>query len=95
MKTLMFYEIAPDGLAKIPDLFAAHAERLGAFHARGVLDLAGPYGQPPVGALAVFSSEEAAREFIDGDPFVQQGAVAKWKIELWDEALGGLAQAPR
>ena len=91
MKTLMFYEIAPDGLAKVPALFAAHAERLQAFHTRGVLHMAGPYGQPPVGALAVFSGEEAAREFINGDPFVQQGAVAHWKIQPWDEALGGPA----
>lgn len=87
MKTLMFYELAADGLAKVPALYAAHAARLQDFHARGVLQMAGPYGHPPVGALAVFTSAEAAREFIDGDPFVQQGAVARWQIHPWDEAL--------
>ncbi len=87
MKTLMFYEIAADGLEKVPALFGAHAERLQAFHARGVLHMAGPYGQPPQGALAVFSSEAAAREFIEGDPFVLHGAVSRWQIQPWDEAL--------
>jgi uncharacterized protein YciI len=87
MKTLMFYELAPDGLAKVPALFAAHTARLQAFHTRGVLLMAGPYGQPPIGALAVFSSDEAAREFIDGDPFVKEGAVSKWQLQPWKEAL--------
>ncbi len=87
MKTLMFYEIAADGLAKVPALYEGHAKRLQEFHARGVLHMAGPYGQPPLGALAVFSSEAAAREFIAEDPFVLQGVVARWQLQQWNEAL--------
>lgn len=87
MKTLMFYEIAADGLTKVPALYEGHSKRLHDFHTRGVLHMAGPYGQPPLGALAVFSSEAAAREFIAGDPFVLQGVVARWQLQPWDEAL--------
>jgi uncharacterized protein len=87
MKTLMFYELAPDGLQKVPALFAAHGARLQEFKSRGVLLMAGPYGDPPQGAVAVFNSEAAAREFIAGDPFVLQGAVARWQVHPWQEAL--------
>lgn len=93
MKVLMFYELAADGLAKVPALYPAHVERLRDFHARGVLLEAGPYGDPPRGAVAVFTSEAAAREFISGDPFVQAGAVARWQVHPWAEALGGPAVA--
>jgi uncharacterized protein YciI len=87
MKTLMFYELAVDGLDKVPALYPAHCERLKAFSARGTLKMAGPYGSPPQGALAVFTSDQAAREFIEGDPFVLQGAVARWQIHPWDDAI--------
>lgn len=88
MKTLMLYEIAPDGLAKVPAHYEAHARRMHEFHARGVMLLSGPYGMPPVGAAAVFTSDEAAREFIAGDPFVLEGIVARYSVHPWDEALG-------
>lgn len=88
MKTLMLYEISPDGLAKVPALYEAHSRRMHEFHQRGTLLLAGPYGMPPLGAAAVFTSEEAAREFIAGDPFVLEGVVARHAVHPWDEALG-------
>jgi uncharacterized protein YciI len=87
MKTLMFYELAPDGLQKVPALFPAHGARLQEFKARGVLLMAGPYGNPPQGAVAVFTNEAAAHEFIAGDPFVQEGAVARWQVHPWQEAM--------
>ena len=89
----MFYELASDGLQKVPALYPAHSARLQEFHAHGVLLLAGPYGDPPQGAVAVFTDEGAARDFIAGDPFVQQGAVARWHVHPWNEALGDRTQA--
>ena len=87
MKTLMFYELAPEGLAKVPQHYEAHGRRLREFQAQGSLLMAGPYGQPPQGAVAVFTSEAAAREFIAGDHFVTEGIVARWTVHPWDEAL--------
>lgn len=87
MKTLMFYELAPEGLAKVPDHYPAHVARLQEFKARGVLLMAGPYGNPPVGALAVFTDAGAAEAFAAGDPFVLNGIVARTRYEPWDEGL--------
>jgi uncharacterized protein YciI len=87
MKVLMFYELAAGGLARAAEHYPAHVERLKAFHARGVLLMAGPYGAPPVGALGVFTSREAAQEFSEGDPFVVHGVVARCTFHDWNEAL--------
>jgi len=87
MKYLMFYELAPDGLAKAQANLPAHQARLKEFYANGVLLMAGPYGTPPLGALGIFTSREAAELFVAGDPFVQNGVVGKYSIHEWSEAL--------
>jgi uncharacterized protein YciI len=87
MKVLMFYEVASDGLGKVPEHMPGHVARMKEFHKRGVLLMAGPYGMPPVGALGVFTSREAAEEFIAGDPFVTGGVVARHQLHEWQESL--------
>ena len=89
MKYVMFYEAAPDGLAKAPLHFAGHRARLDEFHGRGTLLLAGPLLDPmDGGAIGVFTTREAAEEFIHDDPFVLHGVVGKWTIRGWNEVLG-------
>jgi uncharacterized protein len=87
MKVVMHYEVAPDGMAKAPANIAGHRARLREFHARGVLLMAGPFANPLEGALGVFTSREAADEFIAGDPFVVNGVVARWTLQDWNEVL--------
>ena len=87
MKTVVFYDMAPGALAKLKDHFPAHRARLDAFHARGVLIGAGPLGNPPEGAMAIFSAREAAEEFVQGDPFVTEGLVARWRAVEWHAAF--------
>ncbi|HEX6575394.1 MAG TPA: YciI family protein [Gemmatimonadaceae bacterium] len=83
MKYVAFYDVAPEAMPNLPAHFPAHRARLDEFHGRGLLVAAGPYGNPPEGALAIFNSREAAEEFIEGDPFVVNGLVAKWRIVEW------------
>jgi uncharacterized protein YciI len=87
MKVVMFYEVASDGLSKAHIHFEAHRARLNAFHARGALLMAGPFANPAEGAMGIFTSREAAEEFIQGDPFVVNGVVAKWSLREWNEVL--------
>ena len=87
MKFVMFYDMAPDGLGKARENIDAHRARLNEFNARGVLLMAGPLGNPPEGAMGVFTSKEAAEEFIQGDPFVINGVVSEWRIVEWNEVL--------
>ncbi len=87
MKVLMFYELAEDGLGRVPVHMANHQARLREFHGRGVLLMAGPYGAPPVGALGVFTSRAAAEEFARDDPFMLNGLVGRCTFHEWNEDL--------
>ncbi len=87
MKYVMFYESADDVLEKAPLHAAAHRARLAEFHARGTLLMAGPFADPTRGALGIFTTREAAEEFIRDDPFVLNGVVRAWRIAEWNEVL--------
>jgi uncharacterized protein YciI len=87
MKIVLFYDLAEDGLARVPANYEAHLARMKEFHARGVLLMAGPLGNPPEGALAVFTERSAAEEFLEGDPFVVNGVVGRWRLVEWSESL--------
>ena len=87
MKIVMFYEVAPDGMARAAENFPAHRARLADFHSRGVLLMAGPFASPGRGAMGIFTTREAAEEFIAGDPFVLNGVVGKHTLEEWNEVL--------
>jgi uncharacterized protein YciI len=87
MKVAVFYDIAHDGLPRAAANSAAHRARLGEFHARGVLLMAGPFANPSEGALAIFATRDAADEFVKGDPFVLNGVVCKVTVREWNESL--------
>lgn len=84
MKIVAFYEMAPDAASKAMTLYPAHRARLDEFHARGVLVAAGPLGNPPEGAMGIFTTRDAAEEFIQGDPFVVNGLVSVWRLTEWN-----------
>jgi len=86
-KYLMTYETTPDGLAKAPDHLAAHRDRLDRFHARGSLLMAGPVLDTTGRTFGVFTTREAAEDFIREDPFVVHGVVARWTVVEWNEVL--------
>lgn len=68
MKYVMFYNNAPDGMAKARELFPAYRARLDDFHARGLLLMAGPLLNSTGTAIGVLTSREAAEAFIKDDP---------------------------
>lgn len=85
-KFLLFYESDPAGMQKTVELFPAHRARWAEFQRAGTLLAIGPYAERD-GALAVFTTREAAQAFADSDPFVLGGVVGKWRIAEWKEAL--------
>jgi uncharacterized protein len=88
VKYVLFYESADDVLSKAPAHFPAHKARLDDFHARGDLLMVGTFGDPQEeGSMAIFTTREAAEEFVKEDPFVLNGVVRDWQIREWDEVL--------
>ena len=87
MKIVCFYDVAPGALPKLMEHYPAHRARLDEFNARGVLLAAGPLGNPPESAMAIFTTREAAEEFVEADPFVTNGLVSKWRLLEWNAAF--------
>lgn len=83
----MIYKASPDQLPLARVHFQAHRARLDEFHGRGTLLMAGPYADPSEGAIGIFTSREAAEEFVRGDPFVLHGVVGTPVIRDWNEVL--------
>jgi uncharacterized protein YciI len=87
MKYVLYYESSPDVRQKAPLHMAAHRERWSEFAKAGTLLMVGPFADPAQGAMAVFTTRDAAEEFAKGDPFVLNGVVSHWVIRDWMEAL--------
>jgi uncharacterized protein YciI len=89
VKYVLFYEPganAAEMAAAARVHFPAHAARWAEFGEAGTLLLIGPFTDGS-GAMAVFSTREAAELFAKDDPFVTQGVVSGWSIREWNEAL--------
>jgi uncharacterized protein len=90
VKYVLFYESADDVLSKAPAYFPAHSARLNEFHGAGTLLMVGTFGDPQQeGSMAIFTTREAAEQFAKADPFVLNGVVRDWRIQEWNEVLGG------
>ena len=88
MKYVLSYRAVDDFLPLAREHFPAHQTHFQRFADRGDLLMIGPMSEPPNGdAWAVFTSREAAEEFVAGDPFVARGIVAEWSVRAWNEAL--------
>lgn len=86
MRYVLFYESGDEVAEKAPIHFSAHQARWSTFHERGDLLLVGPFSDG-AGAMAVFTTDAAAREFAEGDPFVIHGVVSDWHVREWREAF--------
>lgn len=88
MKFVLSYESPAEmDMEKVGAQFEAHRALWKAFHERGTLLLIGPFADPRDGAMGVFTTQEAAEEFVATDPFVLNGVVAAWTIKGWNEVL--------
>jgi uncharacterized protein YciI len=88
VKYLVFYESPPElDRAKIEEHVAAHRARWAEFRDQGTLLAIGPMEDPHDGALAVFTTREAAEEFVAGDPFVLHQVVIGHRVTGWNEVL--------
>jgi len=83
IRYVVFYDSGDLSLAA--ENFPAHRARYQEFMARGVLLSLGPFTDR-AGSMAVFTTLDAAEEFVEGDPFVRSGVVRAYHIREWTEA---------
>ena len=83
VRYVLFYDSGDLSLAM--ENFPAHQAWYREFMARGVLLSLGPFSDR-AGSMAIFTTREAAEEFVAGDPFVRTGVVSAHHIREWREA---------
>lgn len=93
---ILFYEGAPDYLARRPAFRDAHLAHAWAAVERGDLVLGGALADPVDGAVLLFKGEDAsvAEDFAQADPYVANGLVERWRVREWTTVVGDLASAP-
>ncbi len=88
VKYVLRYSMAGDGdLDLVRVLFPEHRRHWESFRNDGTLLAIGPLADPRDGALAIFTSRLAAERFAAADPFVTSGAVGRWQVLEWQEAI--------
>jgi uncharacterized protein YciI len=93
---LLFYDLAPDYLARRGEFREAHLAKAWAAHARGELVLGGALADPVDGAMLLFVGESpsVAEVFAREDPYVLNGIVTRWRVREWSTVAGETAAAP-
>ena len=87
---LLFYETAPDYLARRPDFRGAHLAHAQAAVEQGELVLGGALADPADRAVLLFKGECAAvaEGFAARDPYVVNGLVTQWQVREWTTVVG-------
>jgi uncharacterized protein YciI len=88
MKYVVFYTSAEDVLSRAPEHMPVHGALIDEFQERGTLLLIGTFADPVRdGAMCIFTTREAAEDFVARDPFVRHGLVVRHEIREWKEIL--------
>lgn len=90
MHFLLIYEVVDDYVAKRAPFRAEHLQLANNATVRGDLLLGGALAEPVDRAMLLFRSQEAAEEFANHDPYIQNGLVLKWSIRQWNTVAGSL-----
>lgn len=93
---MLIYDTAPDYLERRGQYRDEHLARAWAAAERGELIIGGALAQPEQLGLLAFQGEtpEAAERFAEGDPYVLNGVVEKWRVVEWQTVIGEYAANP-
>ena len=86
MKYVLYYQTGDDVMTLAPLHVPAHRAHWQKYLADGTLLMIGPFANPREGAMAIFTTREAAEEFAKADPFVLNGVAKSWVVREWNAA---------
>ncbi len=88
MKAVVFYEHnAEKSMDEFMAVFPKHEAFEAEFLKSGKVLGTGAFANPGEGAMAIFVDKQTAEDFVNGDPFVQEGLIAKVTIKEWNDEL--------
>ena len=96
MHYLLFYDYAPDYLARRAQFRSAHLTLAWQACERGEVVLGGALEDPVDSAVLLFQCDSPAvvERFVAADPYVKNGLVTRWRIRPWTTVVGASATQP-
>jgi uncharacterized protein YciI len=96
MHYLLFYDVTPDYIERRAAFRAEHLALAWQYAERGELLLGGALADPIDGAVLLFRADSPAvvEAFVQADPYVKNGLVARWRIRPWTTVVGEGATTP-
>ena len=93
---LLTYTVSDDYMARRGEFRAQHLALAWAASDRGELVLGGALTDPADTAVLLFQgdSREVVDRFVEADPYVKHGLVARWTVREWTTVAGPLAATP-
>ena len=90
MYYLLFYDVVENYAERRMAFRAEHLEYARKAFQRGELALAGALANPIDGAVLLFrgSSPDVAAAFAEGDPYVRNGLITRWRVREWTVVVG-------
>lgn len=85
---LLLYDYVDDIVERRAPHRPAHLELIGEWKRDGRVVAGGATGDPPTGALIVFTGAGNAEAFAEVDPYVREGLVTGWRVEPWTVVVG-------
>ena len=81
----LIYDYVPNIVERRAPHREAHLALYRRWREDGRLLMGGAIGDPPHGALIVFTVDDAAEleEFTAADPYIAEGLVTAWRVEPW------------
>lgn len=86
VRYVLSYEAKPGSRASAQEHFPEHKAWFEGFIRRRLLLAVGVFDDAAGGAMGIFTTREAAEEFVAGDPFIKNGVVDSWQIRGWRSA---------
>jgi uncharacterized protein YciI len=90
MYYILLYDVVDDYIRKRAPYRQKHLELCTEAVNKGHLMLGGAFDDPVDGAAIVFETENSkvVEDFVNNDPYVQNGLVTDWKIRKWTLVIG-------
>jgi hypothetical protein len=86
----LIYEMVENFVERRKPYREAHLQHINDAHARGLIVMAGPLGDPPEGGLLIFRADSAAavEAWVRADPYVTNGIVVGSRVRPWNLVIG-------
>ena len=86
----LIYHLVDDYMERRPAYRKEHLALAAAAETRGELALGGAFSDPADTALLVFRAADRSvvEDFVNQDPYVQNGLVARWEIRPYTVVIG-------